>query len=331
MHFPEYRARRTRRTPILRNMVRETRLSVDDLIYPLFCVEGADVCHPIGSMPGVCQLSIDRLVAEAREVWQLGIPAVILFGIPDRKDALGSAGTSDDGIIPRAVRALKQVLPELIVVTDVCMCEYTDHGHCGVVRGQDVLNDPTLELLSRQAVAHARAGVDIVAPSDRMDGRVAAIRRALDTEGFDQIPIMSYAVKYASAFYGPFREAAESAPQFGDRRSYQMDPANRREALREARLDVHENADFLMVKPAMAYLDILRDLREAFDLPLVAYNVSGEFAMLKAAAQRGWIDHDRVMLELLTAMKRAGADLIITYHAKEAAGLLRQDQSGQEP
>jgi porphobilinogen synthase len=324
MKFPEYRARRTRRTPTLRSMVRETRLTVDDLIYPLFCVEGTGVCKPISSMPGVCQMSIDRAVEEARDVRQLGIPAVILFGIPDHKDALGSQGTDENGIIPRAVRAIKQAVPDLIVVTDVCMCEYTDHGHCGVIRDEEVLNDPTLELLCQQAVAHARAGADIVAPSDMMDGRVAAIRRALDTGGFDGVPIMSYAVKYASAFYGPFREAAESAPQFGDRRSYQMDPANRREALREARLDVNENADFLMVKPAMAYLDILRDLRECFDLPLVAYNVSGEFAMLKAAAQQGWIDHDRVMLELLTGMKRAGADLIITYHAKEAARLLTQ-------
>ncbi len=322
MKFPEYRARRTRRTPILRNMVRETRLAVDDFIYPLFCVEGNDVCNPISSMPGVSQMSIDRLAVEAREVWQLGIPAVILFGIPERKDAEGSEGTNADGIIPRAIRAIKQAVPELIVITDVCLCEYTDHGHCGVVRGEEVLNDPTLRLLALQAVAHARAGADIIAPSDMMDGRVAAIRRALDTEGFDQLPIMSYAVKYASAFYGPFREAAESAPQFGDRRSYQMDPANRREALREAQLDVNENADFLIVKPAMAYLDILRDLRERFELPLVAYNVSGEFAMLKAAAQQGWIDHDKVMLELLTGMKRAGADLIITYHAKEAARLL---------
>lgn len=324
MKFPEYRARRTRRTPALRRMVRETQLAVDDLIYPLFCVEGSDICKPIGSMPGVSQMSIDRLAVEAREVWQLGIPAVILFGIPQDKDATGSAGIDPDGIIPRAIRAIKLAVPELTVITDVCMCEYTDHGHCGLIRDDDVDNDATLELLARQALTHVRAGADMVAPSDMMDGRVAAIRRALDLDGFEQVPIMSYAVKYASAFYGPFREAAESAPQFGDRRSYQMDPANRREALREARLDVHENADFLMVKPAMAYLDILRDLRERFDLPLVAYNVSGEFAMLKAAAQQGWIDHDRVMLELLTGMKRAGADLIITYHAKEAAALLQQ-------
>lgn len=330
MKFPEYRARRMRRTPTLRNMVRETRLTVDDLIYPLFCVEGEDVCNPISSMPGVCQLSIDRLVTEAREVWNLGIPAVILFGIPDHKDAEGSEGTKENGIIPRAVRAVKQAVPELIVITDVCLCEYTDHGHCGVIRGEEVANDPTLELLCMQAVAHARAGADIVAPSDMMDGRVAAIRRALDTDGFDGVPIMSYAVKYASAFYGPFREAAESAPRFGDRRSYQMDPANRREALREAQLDVNENADFLIVKPAMAYLDILRDLRERYDLPLAAYNVSGEFAMLKAAGRQGWIEHDRVMLELLTGMKRAGADLIISYHAKEAARLLTQARTEQD-
>ncbi|ABA90296.1 porphobilinogen synthase [Syntrophotalea carbinolica DSM 2380] len=322
MKFPEYRARRTRRTPILRNMVRETQLAVDDFIYPLFCVEGTDVCNPISSMPGVSQMSVDRLAAEAREIRDLGIPAVILFGIPDHKDAEGSEGTNEDGIIPRSIRAIKAAVPELIVVTDVCMCEYTDHGHCGLIRDEEVVNDPTLRLLSLQALAHARAGADIIAPSDMMDGRVAAIRRTLDSEGFDHLPIMSYAVKYASAFYGPFREAAESAPQFGDRRSYQMDPANRREALREAQLDVNENADFLIVKPAMAYLDILRDLRERFDLPLVAYNVSGEFAMLKAAAQQGWVDHDKVMLELLTGMKRAGADLIITYHAKEAAKLL---------
>jgi porphobilinogen synthase len=322
MFFPEYRARRLRRNPALRRMVRETELRIDDLIYPLFSAFGRGIRREIPSMPGIFQLSIENLVTEAREAHQLGIPAVILFGIPEQKDALGSDSYSEEGIIQRTVAALKAEIPELIVITDVCLCEYTDHGHCGVIKGDDVDNDATLQLLSAQALSHARAGADIVAPSDMMDGRVATIRELLDANGFSHIPIMSYAVKYASAFYGPFRDAAQSAPQFGDRRSYQMDPANRREAWREAALDVQECADFLMVKPAMAYLDIVRDLRERFDLPLVAYNVSGEYAMLKAAARQGWIDHDRVMLELLTGIKRAGADLIITYHAKEAARLL---------
>jgi porphobilinogen synthase len=322
MFFPEYRARRLRRNPALRRMVRETELKIDDLIYPLFSAFGRDIRREIPSMPGIFQLSIENLVTEAREAHQLGIPAVILFGIPEQKDALGSDSYSEEGIIQQTVAALKAELPELIVITDVCLCEYTDHGHCGVIKGDDVDNDATLQLLSAQALSHARAGADIVAPSDMMDGRVATIRELLDANGFSHIPIMSYAVKYASAFYGPFRDAAQSAPQFGDRRSYQMDPANRREAWREAALDVQECADFLMVKPAMAYLDIVRDLRERFDLPLVAYNVSGEYAMLKAAARQGWIDHDRVMIELLTGIKRAGADLIITYHAKEAARML---------
>ncbi|MEZ4600705.1 MAG: porphobilinogen synthase [Syntrophotaleaceae bacterium] len=322
MFFPEYRARRLRRTATLRRMVRETELQVGDFIYPLFSAFGENIRREIPSMPGIFQLSIEHLLAEAREAFELGIPAVILFGIPESKDPLGSDGYSEDGIIQRTVTALKAELPELVVITDVCLCEYTDHGHCGVIKGSDVDNDSTLQLLAAQALSHARAGTDIVAPSDMMDGRVAAIREMLDANGFQHIPIMSYAVKYASAFYGPFRDAAQSAPQFGDRRSYQMDPANRREALREAALDVQECADFLMVKPALAYLDIIRDLRERFDLPLAAYNVSGEYAMLKAAARQGWIDHDRVMLELLTGIKRAGADLIITYHAKEAARLL---------
>jgi porphobilinogen synthase len=325
MNFPAYRARRLRRTANLRRMVRETRLHIDDLIYPLFCVEGDNVRQPIASMPGICQLSIDLVVEEARQAAELGIPAVMLFGIPDHKDARGSEACNDNGIVQRAVAALKADLPELVVITDVCLCEYTDHGHCGILRDGDVDNDATLKQLALTAVSHARAGADMVAPSDMMDGRVACLRRALDANGFDQVPIMSYAVKFASAFYGPFRDAAQSAPQFGDRRSYQMDPANRREALREAALDMAECADFLMVKPAMAYLDLVRDLRDRFNLPLVAYNVSGEYAMLKAAAQNGWIDHDRVMLELLTGIKRAGADLIITYHAIEAACLLRQD------
>jgi porphobilinogen synthase len=323
MHFPATRLRRLRRTPTLRGMVRETRLAVEDLIYPLFCIPGREQRRPIASMPGICQLSVDQAVLEAGSAWQLGIPAVLLFGIPADKDAVGSSGARPDGIVQRAVAAIKEAWPDLLVITDVCLCEYTDHGHCGVIRGGEVDNDATLELLAAQAVSHARAGADMVAPSDMMDGRVAALRAALDAAGYAQLPIMSYAVKYASAFYGPFREAAESAPRFGDRRSYQMDPANRREAHREADLDVAEGADCLIVKPALAYLDILRDLRRRLDLPLVAYNVSGEFAMLKAAAERGWLNHDQVMLESLTGMKRAGADLIITYHAPEAARLLR--------
>jgi porphobilinogen synthase len=322
MFFPEYRARRLRRTPNLRRMIRETALAVDDLIYPLFSIHGENIRREIPSMPGIFQQSIEHLVAEAREVRDLGIPAVMLFGIPETKDPLGSDAYSEQGIIQRTVAALKSEVPELTVITDVCLCEYTDHGHCGVIKNGDVDNDATLQLLGAEALSHARAGADMVAPSDMMDGRVAAIRELLDANGFSHIPIMSYAVKYASAFYGPFRDAAQSAPQFGDRRSYQMDPANRREAWREAALDAQECADFLMVKPAMAYLDIIRDLRERFELPLAAYNVSGEYAMLKAAAEKGWVDHDRVMLELLTGIKRAGADVIITYHAKEAARLL---------
>lgn len=324
MFFPEYRARRLRRTPNLRRMVRETALAVDDLIYPMFSIHGEDIRREIPSMPGIFQQSIEHLVAEAREVRDLGIPAVMLFGIPETKDPLGSDAYSENGIIQRTVAALKSEVPELTVITDVCLCEYTDHGHCGVIKNGEVDNDATLQLLGAEALSHARAGADLVAPSDMMDGRVAAIRELLDANGFSHIPIMSYAVKYASAFYGPFRDAAQSAPRFGDRRSYQMDPANRREAWREAALDAQECADFLMVKPAMAYLDIIRDLRERFELPLAAYNVSGEYAMLKAAAEKGWIDHDRVMLELLTGIKRAGADVIITYHAKEAARLLNK-------
>lgn len=322
MFFPEYRARRLRRTPNLRRMVRETALAVDDLIYPMFSIHGENIRREIPSMPGIYQQSIEHLVTEACEVFDLGIPAIMLFGLPEKKDPLGSDAYADDGIIQRTIAAIKAEVPELTVITDVCLCEYTDHGHCGVIKDGDVDNDSTLQLLAAEALSHARAGADMVAPSDMMDGRVAAIREMLDANDFSHIPIMSYAVKYASAFYGPFRDAADSAPQFGDRHSYQMDPANRREALREAALDVQECTDFLMVKPAMAYLDIIRDLRDHFDLPLAAYNVSGEYAMLKAAAEKGWIDHDRVMLELLTGMKRAGADLIITYHAKEAARLL---------
>jgi len=322
MFFPEYRARRLRRNDVLRRMVRETVLRTDDLIYPMFSAFGQGIKKEIPSMPGIYQQSIEHIVAEAREVHELGIPAVILFGIPETKDAVGSDAYCTHGIIQETIRAIKQAVPKLVVITDVCLCEYTDHGHCGLIKDGDVDNDATLELLAAEALSHAEAGADIVAPSDMMDGRVAAIRARLDANGYSHIPVMSYAVKYASAYYGPFRDAAESTPQFGDRRSYQMDPANRIEAFREAALDVQECADFLMVKPALAYLDILRDLKERFDLPLVAYNVSGEYSMIKAAAANDWIDHDRVMLETLTGMKRAGADLIITYHAKEAAKLL---------
>ncbi len=322
MFFPEYRARRLRRNANLRRMVRETFLRSDDLIYPMFSAFGTNIKKEIPSMPGIYQQSIEHIVAEAKEVHALGIPAVILFGIPEAKDPLGQDAYSESGIIQETIRAIKGAVPELTVITDVCMCEYTDHGHCGVIKEGDVDNDATLQLLAAEALSHARAGADIVAPSDMMDGRVAAIRELLDANGFEHIPVMSYAVKYASAYYGPFRDAADSTPQFGDRRSYQMDPANRIEAFREAALDVQECADFLMVKPALAYLDILRDIKERFDLPLVAYNVSGEYSMIKAAAAKGWIDHDRVMMETLLGMKRAGADLIITYHAKEAAKLL---------
>jgi porphobilinogen synthase len=305
-------------------MVRETHLRVDDLIYPMFSAFGKNIKKEIVSMPGIFQQSIEHIVAEAKEVHALGIPAVILFGIPETKDAVGQDAYSETGIIQETIRAIKTAVPELTVITDVCLCEYTDHGHCGVIKGGDVDNDATLQLLAAEALSHARAGADIIAPSDMMDGRVAAIREILDANDFSHIPIMSYAVKYASAYYGPFRDAAESTPQFGDRSSYQMDPANRREAFREAALDVQECADFLMVKPALAYLDILRDIKERFDLPLVAYNVSGEYSMIKAAAAKGWIDEERVMMETLLGMKRAGADLIITYHAKDAAQVLKR-------
>ncbi len=316
------RPRRLRRTETLRRMVRETRLAPNDLIYPLFLVAGEGIANPVSSMPGVFQLSIDKAVDECGELWSLGIPAVILFGIPEQKDATGSGACDDNGIVQQAVRAIKAALPEMIVITDVCLCEYTDHGHCGVIENGDVANDPTVALLVAEALSHAAAGADMIAPSDMMDGRIGAIRTALDAHGHEHIPVMAYSTKFASGYYGPFREAAESTPSFGDRRSYQMDPANRREALRETLIDMDEGADIVMVKPALAYLDILRDIRDACDLPLAAYNVSGEYAMLKAAAQNGWIDHDRVMLETLTAMRRAGADLILTYHAKDAARLL---------
>jgi porphobilinogen synthase len=320
--FPLYRPRRTRRTETLRRMVRETRLSPDDLVYPLFAVPGKGVRREIPSMPGVFNLSSEGIAADCREAWALGIPAVILFGIPDAKDEKASGAYDPQGVVQQAVAAAKDAVPEMVVITDVCLCEYTSHGHCGVVEKGDVLNDPTLELLAKTAVSHARAGADLIAPSDMMDGRVEAIRDALDAEGFSAVPIMSYAVKYASAFYGPFRDAAQSTPQFGDRRSYQMDAPNWREAMREADLDIGEGADIIMVKPALPYLDVLARLRERLDVPLAAFNVSGEYALVKAGARLGWVDHDRVMMETLTAIKRAGADIILTYHAKEAAKLL---------
>ncbi len=305
-------------------MVRETSLSPDDFIYPLFVTFGSNARKPISSMPGCFQESVDMLVDHAREVHSLGIPAVILFGIPEQKDAIGSGAYDNSGVVQNAIRAIKGGVPELYVITDVCMCEYTSHGHCGVIEKGEVHNDRTLALLAKEALSHARAGADMVAPSDMMDGRVAAIREALDTEGYGDLPIMSYAAKYASAFYGPFREAAESTPQFGDRRSYQMDPANRREAIREVALDIEEGADIVMVKPALSYLDIISDVRSAFDLPVAAYNVSGEYSIVKAAAQLGWIDEERAMMEILTSIKRAGADLILTYFAKDAAKLLQR-------
>src|SRR5262245_38946203 len=323
MEFPEYRARRLRKNENLRRMVRETRLSVDNLIMPLFVAPGRRVAKPVTSMPGVAQLSVDRAVEECKVIRDLGIPAVILFGIPDQKDAAGSGAYRDDGIIPQAVRAIKEAVPELLLITDVCLCEYTDHGHCGVVIEGDVDNDSTLDLLAKEALSHVRAGADMVAPSDMMDGRVGAIREALDEEGFDQVPIMAYAAKFASAFYGPFREAAESAPQFGDRRSYQMDPPNGDEALREVQLDIEEGADIVMVKPALAYLDLIWRVKESFGYPVAAFNVSGEYAMIKAAAQQGWVDEARVVMETLTAIRRAGADMILTYFAKEVAERLR--------
>ncbi len=298
-------------------MVRETRLTPDRLIYPLFVVPGAGVRKEIGSLPGCFHLSVDEAAREAREVESLGIAGVILFGLPEAKDPKGTQGYAEDGVVPQAVRAIRAECKELLVVTDVCLCEYTSHGHCGLIAGDEVQNDPTLELLARMAVVHAQAGAQVVAPSDMMDGRVGAIRRGLDQAGFPSLPILSYAAKYASAFYGPFREAADSAPQFGDRRGYQMDPPNVREAMREVRLDVEEGADMIMVKPALPYLDVIRAVRESFDLPVAAYNVSGEYAMVKAAAQRGWVDEQRIVKETLTSIARAGADVILTYHAKD--------------
>jgi porphobilinogen synthase len=318
MSFPTTRPRRLRATPVLRQMVRETTLAPDDFIYPMFVVHGQEVRREIKSMPGVHQLSVDQAVAEAQETARLGIPSIVLFGVPAVKDAVGSENFSDEGIVQQATRAIKDALPELIVIADVCMCEYTDHGHCGIVQDDEIVNDATLEILQKAAVSYARAGVDVVAPSGMMDGMVGAIRSALDADGFVNVSILSYAIKYASAFYGPFRDAAEGAPKFGDRKTHQMDPANAREALRELTLDIEEGADMVMVKPALPYLDIIRRVRDACHLPVVAYNVSGEYAMIKAAVANGWLNEPAVVLELLTGIKRAGADLILTYHAKDA-------------
>jgi len=322
MKFPTYRPRRLRRNEKLRQLIRETSLEPRNFIYPLFVGPGKDNAQPVSSMPGVAQLTVDRAVRECQDVSALGIPAVILFGIPERKDAVASEAYADDGVVQQAIRAIKDKLPELLVITDVCLCEYTDHGHCGVIKNGDVDNDSTLELLAKESVSHARAGADIVAPSDMMDGRVGAIRKMLDENGFAQTPIMAYAAKYASGFYGPFREAAESTPQFGDRRSYQMDPANVEEAMREVELDIGEGADIVMVKPALAYLDVIYRVKQKFGYPLAAYNVSGEYSMIKAAGQNGWIDEARIMMEVLFAIRRAGADMILSYFAKDAARLL---------
>jgi len=324
MYYPIFRPRRLRETETFRRMVRETHLAVDDFIMPFFVVHGRGVRREISSMPGNCQLSVDELVKDVKETAALGIPAIVLFGLPASKDAVGSEAYAKDGIVQRAVRAIKDSVSDLVVITDVCLCEYTSHGHCGVVERGRVKNDPTLELLARTALSHAEAGADMVAPSDMMDGRVGVIREALDEAGYEETPILAYSAKYASGFYGPFREAAESAPQFGDRLAYQMDPANAEEALREVGLDLEEGADMIMVKPALPYLDVLWRVKAEFGVPVAAYSVSGEFAMVKAAARLGWLDEERVMLEMLTAIKRAGADLIVTYFARDAARLLRQ-------
>ncbi len=324
MFQPLYRPRRLRLNENIRRMVRETKLSPDDFIYPLFVTHGKGVKKEISSMPGNYQQSIDNLVKDCDEVRSLGIPAVILFGIPEHKDEVGSEGYSDEGIVQHAIKAIKNKMPDLTVITDVCLCEYTSHGHCGVIKNGTVENDTTLELLAREALSHAKAGADMVAPSDMMDGRVGAIRETLDEHGYFDVPIMAYAAKYASAFYGPFREAAESTPQFGDRRSYQMDPPNSREAMREVALDIEEGADIVMVKPALAYLDIIYQVKQQFNLPVAAYNVSGEYSIIKAAAKMGWIDGERAMMESLISIKRAGADMILTYFAKEAAKVLQK-------
>jgi porphobilinogen synthase len=322
MNFPDYRPRRLRQNDNFRRMIRETKLSADNLIYPLFVVPGRKVKKPIDSMPGIFQLSVDRVVRETERVKDLGIPAILLFGIPEKKDEIASGAMAKDGIIQRVIREIKEKSPDVLVITDVCLCEYTSHGHCGIIEKGEVDNDSTLEVLAETAVSHAKAGADMVAPSAMMDGQIGALREGLDEAGFETVPIMAYSAKYASCFYGPFRDAAESAPAFGDRRTYQMDPANSDEAIREIALDVQEGADIIMVKPALAYLDVIRRAKEEFDLPLAAYNVSGEFAMVKAAAQMGWIDGERAMLESLIAIRRAGADMIITYFAPEAAQIL---------
>jgi porphobilinogen synthase len=328
MGFPDTRLRRLRQNETLRSLVRETRLSPESFVYPLFICPGEGVRKPIGSMPGVFNLSVDEAVKEAREAYALGVKALILFGLPEAKDEAATGAWADDGIVQRATRALKRELPGMLLIGDVCLCEYMSHGHCGIVQqtpgssNYEILNDPSLEILARTAVSQARAGIDVVAPSDMMDGRVAAIRKALDAAGFANTPILAYAAKFASGFYGPFREAADSAPQFGDRRSYQMDPASFREALREIALDVEEGADLIMVKPALPYLDVIAAARDRFDLPLAAYQVSGEFAMIEAAARNGWIERERVILESLTSIRRAGASIILTYYAKEVAKLL---------
>ncbi|MCL2336548.1 MAG: porphobilinogen synthase [Firmicutes bacterium] len=324
MYYPTTRPRRLRSSANMRRLVREHHLRVDDLIYPLFVTAGSQIKTPVQSMPGVYNLSLDLLLPEVEKTVQLGIPGILLFGIPETKDQVGSGAYDPNGVVQQAVRAIKDKYPELLVVTDVCLCEYTDHGHCGIVRDGTVLNDPTLELLARTALSHAQNGADIVAPSDMMDGRVQAIREALDESGYEETPVMSYSVKYCSAFYGPFREAAGSAPQFGDRKTYQMDPPNVREALREAEQDIAEGADILIVKPAMAYMDIIAAVRKNFLLPVAAYNVSGEYAMVKAAAQMGWIDEQKITMEMLSGLKRAGADIIITYHAPDAARWLQE-------
>lgn len=324
--YPTKRLRRLRYNPLVRDLVRENELTKNDLIYPLFVVEGENVKNEIKSMPGIYQLSIDNLVKECREVSEMGIPAVILFGIPAHKDEKGSDAYNENGIIQRAVRAVKSEVKNLLVITDVCLCEYTSHGHCGVLDGEEILNDETVNLLAKEAVSHAAAGADIIAPSDMMDGRVAAIRKALDYKGFTKIPIMSYAVKYASGYYGPFRDAAESTPAFGDRRSHQMDVANSNEAMREAESDIAEGADIIMVKPAGPYLDIIRKVKDAFAMPTAAYQVSGEYSMIKAAGANDWIDEERVMMESLISIKRAGADMILTYFAKDAAGVIERSR-----
>jgi porphobilinogen synthase len=319
-----FRPRRLREKPLLRTLVRETRLAVDDLVYPAFVIHGRGMREPIASMPGQSRLSIDELLKEAKDVAAMGIPALLLFGLPAHKDPRGSEAYADDGIVQQAVRAVKDTVPDLLVVTDVCLCQYTSHGHCGIVENGTVRNDPSLELLARVAVSHAEAGADVVAPSDMMDGRVAAIREALDEADYAETPIMAYSAKYASAFYGPFREAAESAPQFGDRRAYQMDPANAAEAMREIALDLDEGADIIMVKPALPYLDVISRARSEFGVPLAAYSVSGEYAMIKAAGQLGWLDQELAMMEAVTAIRRAGADIVITYFAKDVARLLER-------